>query len=205
MRSRARGVSRGVGRPEPNVEWIGTSQSDSQQPETAPMQAGGRLSSAPVRPLKITSPAFDVNGKIPPRFTADGADISPALAWTNVPRGTQSLALILEDSDAASPEPLTHWIMYRIPPAITSIPEGVPTRDALDDPPNAVHGTNSFRVRGYSGPEPPRGHGAHHYHFRLYALNTMIDDAPGLTRSELMKLIRLHVISTAEVVGTYER
>jgi Raf kinase inhibitor-like YbhB/YbcL family protein len=191
-----------VGRPEPHLGWIGT-QSESHEPETAP--ASGRLSSAPVRPLKITSPAFDVNGKIPPRFTADGANVSPALAWTNVPRGTKSLVLILEDSDAASPEPFAHWVVYRIPPAISGIPEGVPPGDTLDDPPSAVHGVNTLDVRGYSGPSPPRGHGPHHYHFRLYALDTMIEAEPGLTRAELMDLVRGHVISAAEVVGTYQR
>jgi Raf kinase inhibitor-like YbhB/YbcL family protein len=157
-----------------------------------------------VRLLKVTSAAFEDNGRIPPRFTADGANISPPLAWSNIPPDAKSLALIVEDPDAQQP-PSVHWLVYGIPPGVQGIPEGLPTRPELQNPITAVQGSNTRGTVGYAGPEPPRGHGTHKYHFRLYALDEPIQVEPGITRDQLMQLITSHVIATGEVIGTYER
>jgi Raf kinase inhibitor-like YbhB/YbcL family protein len=155
--------------------------------------------------ITIESPAFADGGPIPVEHTDDGEDISPALSWSGLPDGTRQVALICDDPDAPTDTPWVHWVIYGIPPGAGGLPEAVPTTERLAPPLNAVQGVNSWNATGYRGPAPPRGHGTHHYHFKLYALDTALDLAPDLDKEILLRSIEGHVLAEGELVGTYER
>ncbi len=155
--------------------------------------------------LRLQSTAFNDGGPIPVRFTDDGDDVSPPLSWSNVPAGTQELALIMDDPDAPRPEPFVHWVIYKIPPTATGLSEAVPTTEVLLEPAGALQGTNGAGTIGYRGPAPPAGSGVHHYHFTLYALNALLDGQTGLTKAELLSAMEGHIIAQTEIIGTYER
>jgi len=155
--------------------------------------------------LQLRSSAFGHGQPIPRRYTADGEDISPPLTWGTLPQGTRELALIMDDPDAPRPQPWVHWVLYRLSQAVLELPEGVPPKERLLEPADALHGRNSFDNIGYGGPAPPRGHGVHHYHFRLYALDAPLKLGPGADKDELLKAMDGHVIATGELVGTYQR
>ena len=148
-----------------------------------------------VADLRITSPAFGDHRPIPQRHSGDDADVSPALEWSGVPKGTQSFAVVVHDPDAPLVDGFTHWVLYGIPADVTSLSEG-------DD--RFVSGTNSVGKPGYMGPAPPPGHGVHHYYVWVYALDSDSDFEPGLDRRALLSRIEDHVIEQARVVGTYE-
>jgi Raf kinase inhibitor-like YbhB/YbcL family protein len=147
--------------------------------------------------MAFTSAAFTANGPIPKKYTGEGADVSPPLAWSGVPHGTKELALICDDPDAPTPKPWVHWVVYRIPPTRSGLPENA------DD--NFAHGQNDFGTVGYGGPKPPEGHGMHHYRFHLYALDQPTVASPGLTKEQLLAAMRGHILAETELVGTYER
>ncbi|MBI1372147.1 MAG: YbhB/YbcL family Raf kinase inhibitor-like protein [Phycisphaera sp.] len=158
--------------------------------------------------MTITTTAFKPGEPIPVKHTGDGADRSPALSWRNLPDGTKSLALIVDDPDAPTDEPWVHWVMWNIPAHATGAPEGVPRNPKLVEPAGAVQGSNSWPSDnlGYRGPAPPKGHGTHHYHFKLYALDVAsVDLAPGATKAQLLAAIKGHELGTAALIGTYER
>jgi len=155
--------------------------------------------------ITLSSNAFEAGKPIPQKHTADGQNLSPALTWSNLPEGTQQLALIIDDPDAPRDEPFVHWVLYGIPAAIEELPEGIPKEETLSEPIQGVQGTNDFGQIGYGGPAPPRGHGTHHYHFTLYALDDSPDLKAGLTKQDLLKAIDGHVLARGELVGTYER
>ena len=113
--------------------------------------------------ITLTSTAYVDGQAIPPRFTGEGADVSPALSWGAVPAGTKELALIMDDPDAPSSEPWVHWVMYKIPPETTRLAGGRRQRAV---PAAGIEGMNSFGKAQYNGPMPPKGHGVHHYHLR---------------------------------------
>lgn len=143
--------------------------------------------------------AFDENGPIPARHTGEAEDLSPAVAWCDLPDGTRSLALIVDDPDAPAGT-WTHWLLWDIPAREPGLPEGVL--------PGAVgtSGLNDFGNEGYGGPMPPKGHGPHRYFFKLYALDTsklMLHH--GAKRWDLEKALRGHVIAETQFVGRYER
>lgn len=154
--------------------------------------------------MKVTSPAFKPNEAIPRRFTADGENVSPPLKVEDLPRGTRELAIIVDDPDAPTPEPFIHWVAYKIPPT-TELREGVEPERQVDDPPGMRQGWNDMKKIGYYGPEPPRGHGTHHYHFRVYALDRPLEIEPAQDNKSLLASMKGHVLDSAEVVGTYER
>ncbi len=155
-------------------------------------------------PFSLTSPAFSDRGTIPSVYTCEGKDISPALSWSGVPAGTKSLALIVSDPDAPDPKApqriWTHWVLFNLPPTLTSLPEGVQLQ-AL--PREAVNGMNDWDRKGWGGPCPPVGR--HRYYFRLSALDTVLDAARPLNREQLEAAMRSHVLATAELMGTYEK
>jgi Raf kinase inhibitor-like YbhB/YbcL family protein len=155
--------------------------------------------------LTLQTKAFANGQAIPVRFTGDGADVSPELTWTDPPAGTKELALIVDDPDAPTAEPWVHWVIYKIPADVRTLAEGVPARPALDRPGGTVQGKNSWGTVGYRGPAPPKGHGTHHYHFRLHALDAPLQAAAGLDKNVLLKLMKGHILAQAEVVGTYQR
>jgi Raf kinase inhibitor-like YbhB/YbcL family protein len=155
--------------------------------------------------LEVQCAAFGPGEAIPKKHTEDGQDVSPALSWSGVPEGTRELALICDDPDAPRPEPWVHWVIYKIPAGTTGLPENVPTKETLDQPPGAMQGKNSWNTIGYRGPAPPRGHGVHHDHFKVHALDKELDVQPGLSKNELLAAMQGHILATGEIIGTYER
>jgi Raf kinase inhibitor-like YbhB/YbcL family protein len=154
----------------------------------------------------LSSPSFKQNHLIPRKHTGDGDDISPALSWSEVPPAARELALIVEDPDAPTPEPWVHWIIYKIPPAVTDLAEHVPPALRVSRPAGAVQGKNSWlKGIGYRGPAPPKGHGVHHYHFKLYALDTPVVLEPGADKAALLAAMKGHILADGELVGTYQR
>jgi Raf kinase inhibitor-like YbhB/YbcL family protein len=149
----------------------------------------------------ITTTAFPKGGEIPKKYTCDGPDLSPELSWSNSPSGTQSFALIVDDPDAPVGT-WTHWILWNIPPATTTLREGVAKEQSLSD--GTRQGKNDFKKIGYGGPCPPPGK-PHRYFFRLYALSTKLDLKAGATRGELEDAMHGHTLGDAEVMGTYGR
>lgn len=154
--------------------------------------------------MKVTSPDFENQGAIPKKFTCDGEDISPALAWSNVPEGTKSFALIVDDPDAPDPASprmtWVHWVMYNIPATVSSLPEGVVDKDL---PKGTLQGLNDWKKTGYGGPCPPIG--KHRYFHKLYALDIVLPDLKQPTKAKLEKAMEGHVLSKAELVGLYQR
>ena len=150
-----------------------------------------------LKDLAITSPAFATLESIPQRYTSDGEGVSPSLRWSGIPPKTQQLTLICHDPDAPLPQGFTHWTIYNISPNVTAITEGEGNK--------YTEGLNSDGNNGYIGPDPPAGHGVHHYYFWLYALDRALNLKAGLTREELLKAIADHVIAQARLVGIYQR
>jgi Raf kinase inhibitor-like YbhB/YbcL family protein len=143
----------------------------------------------------LSSSAFEPGAAIPRRHTCDGEDLSPALAWSGVPEGTRSLALVVDDPDAPG-RTFLHWLAWGLEPEAGSLVEGEAA---------PVEGTNDFGSTGYRGPCPPSGHGPHRYFFRLHALGAPVDVRTGAGRDELERAIRDPQLGTAELMGTYER
>ncbi len=127
--------------------------------------------------IMVHSSAFGDGQSIPERYTGDAENISPQLDWDELPKGAAELALIVDDPDAPTPQPFVHWVIYHIPATAKGLPEGIPRKSEVADPPGAVQGKNSFMMgsMGYRGPAPPKGHGVHHYHFHLYALDAPVN------------------------------
>lgn len=154
--------------------------------------------------MKLTSSAFSPDGMIPVRYTCDGADLSPPLSWSDLPAGTQSLALIIDDPDAPDPAApritWVHWVVYNLPPNLTGLPEGAASATL---PGNARQGVNDWQRSGYGGPCPPIG--THRYFHKLYALDTLLPDLKGLSKAALEKSLHGHVLAHGELVGRYQR
>jgi Raf kinase inhibitor-like YbhB/YbcL family protein len=171
---------------------------------TATALASAVAKGAPPMSLTLTSPAFAEGGDIPARYTCEGADLSPPLAWSALPDGTRSLALIVDDPDAPDPKApkmtWVHWVLYGLPPSDGSLPEGV-GRDAL--PAGTREGLNDWKRPGYGGPCPPVGR--HRYFFKLYALDAVLPDLGRATKARLEEAMRGHVLAHAELVGTYAK
>ncbi len=148
--------------------------------------------------MKLQSNAFNNVGRIPSRFTCDGAGVSPGLAWQEAPPHTQSFAIICRDPDAPSGT-WYHWAVFDIPKTCSALAEG-------QTPAATRQGTNDFGKQGYGGPCPPRGHGIHHYQFVIYALDVdHLEVTPRSGCRDIEKAAKAHAIATAQLVGTYER
>jgi len=150
--------------------------------------------------LTVTSTAFKEGGMIPKRYTCDGDDVSPDLSWSGVPEGTRTLALICDDPDAPMGT-WVHWVLFDIPPDVTSLPEAVPPQKILSN--GARHGKNDFRKFGYGGPCPPGG--THRYYFKLYALNSAINLEVGIAKSKLLEAMKGHILAEGQLMGKYRR
>ena len=158
--------------------------------------------------MTIQSSAFSDGQSIPRRHTGEGRDVSPALNWDGVPQIAKELVLICDDPDAPTAEPWVHWLIYNLPADSRSLPEHIPREDQVTDPILATQGCNSWppgENLGYLGPMPPKGHGVHHYHFKLYALDACLNLLPGITKASLLKAMDGHILDKASLVGTYER
>lgn len=144
--------------------------------------------------MKLTSPAFTEGGAIPDVYTGEGQDVSPPLAWEDVPAGTKSFALICDDPDAPA-KVWVHWVVWDIPASACALAQGFD---------GARQGKNDSRSVGYSGPYPPPGK-PHRYYFKLYALSAPIDAPAGATKSDLERAMQGKVLAEARLMGTYRR
>jgi len=155
-------------------------------------------------PMTLSSPAFLHQHSIPARNTCDGEDISPPLAWSGVPPGTRSLALIVDDPDAPDPAApqmtFVHWVLYNIPPDASGLEEGAAPGGL---PLLTEQGLNDFHDHTWGGPCPPIGR--HRYFFKLYALNTTLPHLKHPTKAGLEEAMRGHVLAEADLVGLYQR
>lgn len=151
--------------------------------------------------MKLESSAFSSNGDIPSRFTCDGQDISPPLAWSDLPEGTKSLALIVDDPDAPDPaapkRTWVHWVLYNLPPTLAGLPE------AATLPSGAAEGLNDWKRTGYGGPCPPMGR--HRYIHKLYALDTVLPDLKRPDKARLEQAMQGHILAEARLIGLYQR
>lgn len=154
--------------------------------------------------LTITSPDFEHQREIPSRYTSEGDDVSPPLAWSGAPPGTKSFALIVDDPDAPDPAaPKTtwvHWLLYNIPASASGLPANA---SAGKLPPGAREGVNDWNRTGYGGPSPPIGR--HRYFHKLYALDEVLPALERADKAALEKAMNTHIIAQATLVGTYEK
>lgn len=151
----------------------------------------------------LTSSAFAAQGTIPARYSCEGGDTSPALAWKGAPAGTKSYALIVDDPDAPDPAaPQTtwvHWVAYDIPAGVSSLAEGA----AHAMPAGSRDGSNDWQRPGYGGPCPPIGR--HRYFHKLYALDVVLPDLGMPNKARLEAAMQGHVLAKAELIGTYQK
>lgn len=162
---------------------------------TAPREDSGSST------LRLTSKAFTDGSVIPPEFSCDGDNRSPPLGWTGVPVSTRSFALIADDPDAPRGT-WVHWLVWNLPADACELSPGVPARPEL--PSGARQGLNDGGDLGYQGPCPPPGN-PHRYFFRLFALDTLLNLAPGVNRSDMDSALEGHVLGQAVLMGTYQR
>ncbi len=155
--------------------------------------------------IDLSSPAFANDARLPERFTADGAGISPPLIWGDVPAGTASLALIVEDADAPALNPLVHALIWNIPPHERSLSEGAIVADGEGSADGRDVGRNSYLAEGWLPPDPPTGHGNHDYVFQLFALSHTPEIGANPGRGEFLKAISGHVLAAGMLIGTYSR
>jgi Raf kinase inhibitor-like protein, YbhB/YbcL family len=144
------------------------------------------------RTMKITSPSFKNNEAMPVKFTYDGEDINPALDIENIPEGTKSLALIVDDPDAPA-KVWVHWVVYDIPPTSHIDEASIPGKQGMND----------SGGKDYHGPCPPSG--THRYYFKVYALDKVLGLSDGLSKAELEKAMQGHILEKSELVGTFIR
>jgi len=150
----------------------------------------------------LTSPAFAHQGEIPVRHTCEGQDLSPALAWSGLPAGTRSLALVVDDPDAPDPRApkmtWVHWVLYNLPASVNGLPEG-----AVALPAGTREGLNDWKRTGYGGPCPPIGR--HRYFHKLYALSEVLPELGTPTKAQLEVAMEGKVLARAELLGTYQK
>lgn len=146
-------------------------------------------------PLRVNSPAFSNGSAIPRKYTCDGENTAPPLEWRDVPSDAKSVVVICEDPDAPSGA-FAHWVHYNIPVS----EHGLPDHQTI-----GTSGVNSFGNTGFGGPCPPKKDNAHHYHFRVYALDVDSIGEAGLSQEDALKAMRGHVLAEADLVGTYKR
>lgn len=142
--------------------------------------------------------AFGQGEMIPTEYSCEGGELSPPLVWSNVPEETGSFVLLVEDADSSPPN-FVHWMVFNIPGEIRELREGASSVGSL--PKGAVEGMTDFGDVGYGGPCPPEG--IHRYHFRLYALNAILDLEEGVTRRHLLREMEGHVLARGELIGRY--
>lgn len=152
--------------------------------------------------MNLASTAFEHEGNIPTRYTCEGEDISPQLGWSDLPKNTASLALIVDDPDVPDPakpqRTWVHWVLYNLPPDATGLAEAL---SAL--PAGAHEGLNDWSRTGYGGPCPPIGR--HRYMHKLYALDVLLPDLKQPTKAQLEAAMRGHVLAEALLIGMYQK
>ena len=153
-------------------------------------------------PFVLISTAFEQGDPIPAKYSCDGNDISPSLAWGDPPAGTKSLTLIMDDPDAPVGT-WDHWILFNISPDLRELEENLPVTGKNQDPGSIFVGNNSWGRAEYGGPCPPSG--THRYFFKLYALDTTISLLPGATKQELLNAMDGHILAETGLMGTFSR
>jgi Raf kinase inhibitor-like YbhB/YbcL family protein len=152
--------------------------------------------------MRITSTAFTNQGAIPRLYTCEGNDISPPLAWVDIPAGAKSLVLLVDDPDAPDPAApkmtWVHWVLYNLPPTSSGLSEGIKTLPA-----GTKEGVNDWKRTGYGGPCPPIGR--HRYFHKLYALDAMLPDLNQPTKPKLEQAMKGHILGEAQLMGTYQK
>jgi Raf kinase inhibitor-like YbhB/YbcL family protein len=154
--------------------------------------------------LRITSPAFSEGGPIPSKYTCEGQDISPPLAWSGAPPNTKSFALIVDDPDAPDPAKpqrvYVHWVVCNIPANAAALEENASKKGL---PKGAVQGKNDWGKAEFGGPCPPIGR--HRYFHKLYALDTELTGLSAPTKIDVERAMKGHVVASAELMGTYQK
>jgi Raf kinase inhibitor-like YbhB/YbcL family protein len=166
----------------------------------APAATDGNKDAKPAS-LEVKTSAFKEGETIPKDHTKDGRDVSPALEWSEPPAGTKSFALVCNDPGVGR-NGWSHWVIFNLPADARKIPEQVAKDEKLPD--GSVQGKNGFGKVGYLGPAPPKN-GPHHYHFTVYALDTMLDLKPGATRAQLLEAMKGHILAEGTRIGVYQR
>ena len=151
--------------------------------------------------LPMSSQAFREGDRIPTKYTCEGQDVSPPLAWSEPPAGTQSFALIVDDPDAPGGV-FTHWVLFNIPSDSRELPEAVPAQPQL--PSGALQGKTDFGRIGYGGPCPPPGH-PHRYQFTLYTLDQLLDLKAGASKKQVLEAMQGHILAQGQLTGTFQR
>jgi hypothetical protein len=171
--------------------------------------SGAALAQTPAT-ITVTSPTLKANEVVPIDHTADGKNVSPALAWTGAPAATKQFALIYDDPDVAfgnPPQSFVHWVVYKIPGTATGLPAELPMDAVLTAPADiagTIQGLSGFKRTGYRGPAPPPGK-PHHYTWTVYALDAELPLEPGLNRNQLLEAMKGHIIGQGSLVAIYER
>ncbi|MBW2020678.1 MAG: YbhB/YbcL family Raf kinase inhibitor-like protein [Deltaproteobacteria bacterium] len=155
-----------------------------------------------VTKLQVESAAFKAGDTIPKRYTCDGADVSPPLAWSAPPEGTEQLVLICDDPDAPG-RTWVHWVLFGLSPNTLGVPEDVPQEEVVLV--GAKQGRNDFGRIGYGGPCPPRGMGTHRYFFKVYAVDLPPHIPAGATKAQVIRMIRGHILAEGQLMGRYGR
>jgi len=168
--------------------------------ECACAAAQAAAQKTPEAKFQLTSSSFAADSAIPAKYTCDGANVSPALAWTEPPTGTQSFALVVDDPDVPNKTAI-HWLIYDVPPTARALPEGVPTKAKLPD--GSRQGKNDPGKIGYGGPCPAPG-AAHHYFFKLYALDYQTGLKPKAKGAEVEAAIKGHILAQAELIARFQ-
>ena len=149
-------------------------------------------------PIQLIS-SFGEGGTIPHKYTCDGEDISPSISWSDIPNGTKSIVLIVDDPDAAE-QPWAHWVLFNIPSQLTGVAEGIENIEVVRGV--GIHGINNWEETGYRGPCPPVGD-SHQYFFKLYALDSTLNLQPGATESEVINAMEDHILGQGQLVSSY--
>jgi Raf kinase inhibitor-like YbhB/YbcL family protein len=158
--------------------------------------------------ITVSSSAFEHHGMVPLAYSAYGDNTVPQISWSNLPEGTEQLALVMDDPIAPTPQPFVHWVAYNIPADAGELPEGLGKTAQVTDVPalaGMINGVNGARMTGYFGPRPPVDGKLHAYHFRIYALDTALDLEEGLNKAQLLEAIDGHILATGMLMGHYEQ
>lgn len=151
--------------------------------------------------IHLTSSAFTEGADIPTKYTCDGEDVSPQLAWTGTPQGTRSIALVVDDPDAPGGT-WVHWVLYGVTSDIQELSENIPDSELAAF--GVTKGKNDFGDLGYGGPCPPLGT-PHRYYFKLYALDTELSLESGVEKEDLLSAIDGHILASGQLMGKYQR
>jgi len=166
--------------------------------------AGSVVGSDAIAEIRVSSSDFNSNGLMPQSATAYGNSESPAISWTGIPEGTQSIALIMEDADTGNP-PLVHWMIVNISPSEKGLPFMISEGANPPQPKGSIQGITTNGHVGYFGPRPPSGGKAHEYHFQVFALDSMLTLTGGFGRNDLLSAMKGHILAKGSIVGFARR